>query len=172
MKKFYTKPLLLCAVFLFSMLSYSQNNKGIWTPSNAQKQMTLSAAERNAQPKKESFFELNMLKLKQQLLYVGNRNSTNAAILEFPLEDGKLYAFSVLEASVMHPDLQAKYPEIRSYIGQGIDNPSVIIRFSITPKGFHGMILNTKQGTQFINPYTEDGDTYTVFAKQSIKASK
>ncbi|MBT8325586.1 MAG: proprotein convertase P-domain-containing protein, partial [Winogradskyella sp.] len=171
MKKFYTKPLLLCAVFLFSMLSYSQNNKGIWTPSNAQKKITLSAAERNAEPKKESFFELNMLKLKQQLLYVGNRNSTNAAILEFPLEDGRLYAFSVLEASVMHPDLQAKYPEIRSYIGQGIDNPSEIIRFSITPKGFHGMILNTKQGTQFINPYTEGGDTYTVFAKQGIKAS-
>lgn len=171
MKNFYIKPVLLCIVMLLSISSFSQNDKEIWTSFSSLKAMSLNPIERNASPQKESFFQLNTLKLKQQLLNVGNRNTTNAVIIDFPLADGKLYRYSVLEASVMHPDLQAKYPEIRSYIGQGITNPAEIIRFSITPKGFHGMVLGTEKGTQFINPYSENGNIYSVFAKQDIKTS-
>ena len=51
--------------------------------------------------------------------------------IEFPNSKGEFQRFSVFEASVMHPDLQAKYPNIKSYAGKGIDDPTATIRLSI-----------------------------------------
>jgi len=54
----------------------------------------------------------------------------------------------------MEYELQMQFPEIRSFVGKGIDNPSAIMRFSISPqKGFSGMVLSDKK-TVFIEPYT------------------
>ena len=36
----------------------------------------------------------------------------------------------------MHPDLQKKYPSIRTYKGVGITDPTATIRFSIGPLGY------------------------------------
>ena len=171
MKKFYLKSVLFCAVVLFSFSTFSQSKSNLWTPVSPQKAISTEQLERMTVPAKEMYFDLNLFQLKQQLQHVGNRNSSSFTTLKFPSADGKLNNYSVQEASVMHPDLQARYPDIRSYIGQGIDNPSEIIRFSITPKGFHGMILGTKDGTQFINPFSDQGNTYSVFTKRSVGAS-
>ncbi|MCB4807467.1 M12 family metallo-peptidase [Tamlana sp. 62-3] len=66
--------------------------------------------------------------------------------LMLPDSDDNLVEYIVEEASVMHPDLQAKYPEIRSYVGYQTNNPSVVVRFSLSPnKGFTGLVLGGEQ---------------------------
>lgn len=77
-------------------------------------------------------------------------NST--AIIALPMPDGTNLSFSVVESSIMHPDLQAQFPQIRSYSGQGIEDPSLIARFSYSPQGFNAMILGGFE-TIFIDPY-------------------
>lgn len=68
------------------------------------------------------------------------------AVIKFPNLQGKLERFSIIEASVLHPNLQAKYPEIQSYIGYGIDSPSAYLRFSISPyNGISAIILGKNQ---------------------------
>ncbi|WP_299524207.1 GEVED domain-containing protein [uncultured Lutibacter sp.] len=95
----------------------------------------------------------------------------SSTIIEFPNAEGQFERFSVFEASVMHPDLQAKYPNIRSYAGKGIDNPSATIRFSISQLGLKTMTTAAGKSAVFIEPYTSDFTQYMVYSKKSKDAS-
>jgi subtilisin-like proprotein convertase family protein len=78
--------------------------------------------------------------------------------LELPMPDGSMETFDVVKASILHPDLAARFPQIQSFAGQGVEDPTAYVRFDITPKGFHAMILSSQHSTVFIDPYA-NGDT-------------
>ena len=75
--------------------------------------------------------------------------------LVFPMPDGSNQLFKVYEASVMHPDLAAKYPEIKNYAGYGVDDPTAYIRFGISPSGLHAMVRSSRTGTSYIDTYSK-----------------
>nr|WP_305069933.1 hypothetical protein [Flavobacterium covae] len=83
--------------------------------------------------------------------------------------EGKLEKFKVYENSNMDAALQAKYPQIRSYIGIGIDNPTSTAYFSMSPLGFKSMTLNAGKSASFIEPYSKDLKTYSVYKKADKK---
>ena len=69
----------------------------------------------------------------------------------------------------MDPKLAAKFREIKTYSGRGIDDPTTKIYLDLTPKGFHGMILSAA-GTIFIDPYfREDDNYYVTYYKKNFK---
>ncbi len=74
------------------------------------------------------------------------------SIIYLPLPDETFQRFTFWESPTMEPDLQAKYPEIRTYSGQGIDDPYASLKFDLTPEGFHAQILSVN-GRVFIDPY-------------------
>ncbi|VAW32176.1 FIG00857919: hypothetical protein [hydrothermal vent metagenome] len=76
-------------------------------------------------------------------------------ILSLPLPDGSYGRFQIYQTAVMHPDLAAKFPEIKTYAGIGIDDPTAYAKLDTTPKGFHAMILSGN-GRVFIDPYSKD----------------
>ncbi len=106
--------------------------------------------------------------LQQAPLRSSNLKQKSSVTVDFPLDSKTLETFEVFETPVMHPDLAAKYPEIKSYTGKSIENPSNIIKFTLTSFGFHGMILSTK-GTIYINPQDKEVNTYQVFSRKNIK---
>lgn len=59
--------------------------------------------------------------------------NTHSLIIPLPKPDGSFSRFRVVEYSCMAPELAAKYPEIKSYRGQGIDEPDLIATISINP---------------------------------------
>ncbi|SHJ10349.1 Por secretion system C-terminal sorting domain-containing protein [Hymenobacter daecheongensis DSM 21074] len=96
----------------------------------------------------------------------GARNS--ATVVSLPMPDGTSQRFRVVEVPVMAPALAAKYPSIKTYAAQGIDNPAATARLDVTPAGFHAMIMQAGR-TVYIDP-TANGDTehYVVFDKQAM----
>jgi hypothetical protein len=81
------------------------------------------------------------------------RNSP--VVIALPMPDGSFSKFSVVESSIMEPGLAKKFPDIKTYLGQGIDDPTAIVRLDWMPSGFHGMILSSDD-TVFIEPQEAD----------------
>ena len=78
--------------------------------------------------------------------------SNSSTIISLPMPDGSFESFSFVNAPIMAPDLSARFPEIQVYLGQGIDSPSSIVRFDLTPQGFHAMILTAGE-TIYVDPF-------------------
>jgi len=112
-------------------------------------------------------YSLDTQVLKQQLANVPARFSNLPGnIISIPNANGEMEKFEVWEASNFTPALQAKFPEIRAYVGLGIDDPNAYLRFSLSPAGIQTMTL--RAGTsEFIEPYTVDGSKYIVFDSKS-----
>ncbi|TNJ44133.1 T9SS type A sorting domain-containing protein [Tamlana fucoidanivorans] len=96
-------------------------------------------------------YQFNLQTLTQALTQSNKTSKTTETsdlILSFPNAHGTFERFRIEETSVMHPDLQAKYPHIKSYTGYGIDNPLAYLRFSISPyNGLSGVVLGTSNTT-------------------------
>lgn len=93
-------------------------------------------------------------------------STRGGVVLPLPTPDGGFASFRVVEAPVMAPELQARYPQIRSYLGRGIDAPGTLARISSTPDGFRALVLGAG-GTMLIDPF-QPGDTehYSVYYKR------
>jgi hypothetical protein len=89
-------------------------------------------------------------------------NGRSPLLLDFPLPDGSSMAFEVEESPIMHPDLAARYPEMKTYTANSLDGHTTM-RFDLTPKGFHAMAF-TKEGCFFIDPFSSaNADQYMVY---------
>lgn len=88
--------------------------------------------------------------------------------LALPTPDGGFTRFRVVESPIMAPELAAKFPQLKTYLGQGIDDLSASVRFDLTALGFRAQVLSWDR-TQYIEPY-QRGDTthYVVFGKDDL----
>ena len=93
-------------------------------------------------------------------------------IIDLPMPDGSFQKFMFWESPTMEPELQDKFPEIRTYTGQGIDDPYATLKFDFTPQGFHAQILSPN-GRVFIDPYSMgDINNYiSYYTKDYIKVN-
>ncbi|MEM9679056.1 MAG: reprolysin-like metallopeptidase [Bacteroidota bacterium] len=166
----YIKKALLVSAILCSTLAFAQSSNSMWERVDAQKARQSEQFYRKTVPFKETFYQLDISALKSALSNVGDRFSSNKVEVMLPSNNGKFYRYSVSEASILDPVLQAQHPDIRSYVAQGIDNPTELVRFSITPKGFHAMIMGTGRSAVFIDPFSKNENIYTVYSRRDLEA--
>jgi subtilisin-like proprotein convertase family protein len=150
--------------FAMLMLCFS-----VVAQTNHFKKVTNKGQQNTLQSHQTYSFDVNQLmgELSKAQQRGNSKALSNNLVLELPNLDGELESYFIQEASVMAPELQAQYPQIRSYVGYGIDTPSAYLRFSISPyKGLSGIVLSGAEGkTLVIEPSVEDVSKITISKK-------
>ena len=83
----------------------------------------------------------------------GTPSARQTVQLSLPMPaEGKYSRFEIEEIYIMQPALAARYPEIRTYRGQGIDDPTASLALDVTPAGMHAQIRSAA-GAIYIDPY-------------------
>ncbi|PKH50546.1 hypothetical protein CXF68_07475 [Tenacibaculum sp. Bg11-29] len=160
--------LLLLMLTLFSSNSFSQNywNSTSRKNINSQKNKILS---RGNTPQEYVLASLNLNSFKNHL----NLKSKNSkSIIALPNSDGKLKRFTIKETSYLAADLAAKFPMIKTYSAQGVDDPTAVAKISIGIDGLHAIILSGNEGTTYIDPFTKNRKEYIIYKRKHLKSNE
>ena len=152
-------------------VTFAQSIGSLWNATT--KKSDKIALEERMQLPENQVFELNLNGLKSSLNSAPKRmaNTHSQNILLIPTATGTMERFTIYENSIMEQGLADRFPEIKSYIGIGIDNPTATVYFSVSPLGFKAMVLSADKAAEFIEPITADLTTYTVYRKADKKQS-
>jgi hypothetical protein len=139
-----------------SLLAEEAFDTNLWRAIPAISRNSL-ASQADIQPETYLAFNLDHSRL-QSLLNSAPMEASlianlSATVVTLPMPDGKLKRFRFVESPVMAPELAAHFPEIKTYVGRGIDDPTATVRFDSTPSGFHAQILSPN-GAVYIDPYS------------------
>lgn len=168
MKKYFA---IISFTFLIFNFSFAQN---FW--SDVDESKLSKTSNRITVPDKYRTVELDFTSLKNFLIKSPNEQTRIASksnhFLTLPMPDNTMQRFAVYESSIMEDELAAKHPEIKTFLGYGIDDPSLNVRFDFTPEGFHALILS-QAGRVFIDPFSK-GDTknYIVYYTKDLSTEK
>lgn len=142
--------ILLLLAFASGICAQEVNNS--WSPG----QEPVQGKRRVIIPNVYRTFQLNEIKFNNFLhtlpLESAGLSAGEWPVLELPKPDGSYARFQVCESPIMEPLLAQRFPEIKTYLGKGIDDPTAYLRFDWTPKGFHAMVLSS-EGDWYIDPY-------------------
>ncbi len=169
-KLHYRTVFLICSLIIASSTAVF-GQEAVWSPmvdglSGIQPNR---AVQRHSFPREFKLFSLNRSGLDQRLFSVVDK-AGEPTIVSLPNADGAIEQFELFEASNFDPELQAKFPEIRSFSGRGITDKHATVKLSISPQGVQGTVFRTGRAflelegkTEIIEPYSKDGSVYAVF---------
>ncbi|MBA2745220.1 MAG: secretion protein, partial [Flavisolibacter sp.] len=162
---------ILLSYFVIACTGFSFAQSGLWKSVTKRSDAVTVANKTSIMSPR--LFDLDADQLKSQLSQAPKRFSglRSEVIIAFPNGEGQFENFRINENPNMEPALAARYPNIKSYIGQGIENPSTTIYFSISPLGLQTMTLYPDRSAVFIEPYTTDLSAYAVYRKSDKTAS-
>lgn len=163
------KQLSMIGMLLLSGISFAQTNR-LWSEGS---QKTISEIfENKTNINNPKIYSLDINGLKNVLAKAPKRlaaGEKSEVIISFPNSEGRMENFKVKENSNFDPALAAKYPDIKSYVGEGLDDPNSTVYFSVSPLGLSSMEIYGDKSAVFIEPYTKDLSTYVVYKKSDKK---
>jgi hypothetical protein len=151
------------ALFLAMGLSAQSGEKNFWLPSNDGEVKPIG--KRQIVPNKYLVYQLDLGSLKSQLQTAPSEHNVaidnSTCIITLPAPNGEMQQFKVIEASVMDPQLQAGFPNIRTYAIRGITDVYANGKIDYNEFGFHAMIRSAN-GDYFIDPYATENTAYYI----------
>jgi hypothetical protein len=148
MQKF-TK-LLFGAVFLLGFTAKADN---YW------QQINEGQAPKNLMvlhPEKYVVYKLDEAAVKLQL-WNASTDPVEGVVITIPQPDGTLRDFKAWQTPMMPQDLAAKYPDIKSFTAEAIDDSRVTAKLDFTLYGFHAMVFDG-DNTFLVDPYDNYND--------------
>ena len=155
---------------LSAALGKNMQQTALWTPLN--EVPATSSAESYLRVERFQPYTVDK-PLLQALLNQAPMELTSQAPIEIqlPRPDGTMERFNLVESPIMAPELAAKFPEIKTFSGQGIDDPTATTRLDITPAGFHAQVFSAS-GAYYIDPYFHlDDSVYASYFRADMIAA-
>jgi trimeric autotransporter adhesin len=87
--------------------------------------------------------------------------SQRKLVMVLPDPAGGFQRFAVVEAPVMEAGLAERHPDIKTYAGRGIDDPSASLRLSVTPLGVQASV-RAAAGAWYVEPYYQSDESVYV----------
>lgn len=170
------KLLLLFCLGLISSSLFSQNNINAsdhWFDANESAIPIPNIADRTVVPDEYRTLALDFEAFKSSLANTPKEFTsaakTNPAVINLPLPNGENMTFALVQTSVMHPDLAARYPQIKSFSGVGVEDPSIRVRIDYGTKGVRG-IMETSEGIVLIEPFIHgNNNNYISFYQKNLQ---
>ncbi|HEX7255672.1 MAG TPA: M12 family metallo-peptidase [Gaiellaceae bacterium] len=99
---------------------------------------------------------LNTARLRSVLALAPRERTTaarkNPLVISLPAPNGAFHRFAVQQSAIMAPGLARKHPEIRTYRGIGLTDPTATIHADLSPLGFHASVRSA-HGAWYIDPF-------------------
>ena len=158
--------IILSTLFLFfvSLNLFSQNP---WTDISNNAITNLHEENFNPLPNEYRVVNLDFAELKNHLesapMEFTEAAKNNLLILALPMPDGTMQNFEVAKSPMMEQGLADKFPEIKTFILQGVDDPTAVGRMDFNSNNFHAF-LRSANGAFLIDPA---GDHYISFYKKN-----
>ncbi len=176
------RRILLSGVFFLGLslcsVSHSQGIKNVTSAwkSIAQSEIPVSGT-RYIKPTKFTTLHLDVTSMRQQLAAAKRITDPSyvPVFVKIPRADGTVGIYQVHENETMSEGLAAQFPEIRSYDGIAMDKSGEVVKFDLTPQGFHAMTLIPGKPTLFIDPYSFGGgdvEHYIVYSRADFTTDK
>lgn len=170
LKRIYMKKQLSVIGMLFlSGISFAQTDR-LWSADSKKTSSEIFENKKNIINPKIYSLDFNGLKAvlskAPKRLAAGEKSEV---IISFPNAEGRMENFKVRENSNFEPQLASKYPDIKSYIGEGFGDSNSTVYFSISPLGLSSMEIYGDKSAVFIEPYSKDLSTYVVYKKSDKK---
>ncbi|MCQ9633341.1 M12 family metallo-peptidase [Chryseobacterium sp. WG23] len=163
------KQLTLIGMLLITGVSFAQTDR-LWSENSRKNPSEIFENKSSISNPKVYSLDINGLKnalaKAPKRLAVGEKSEL---IISFPNSEGKMENFKVRENSNFAPELAAKYPDIKSYVGEGLGDSASTVYFSISPLGLSSMEVYGDKSAVFIEPYSKDLSTYVVYRKSDKK---
>lgn len=159
----------MSGMLMIAGITFAQT-ENLWSASSLKR--SADVFENKTSIEEPKIFSLDINRLKDALSNAPKRFTTDRKseiVISFPNSEGKMENFRVTESSNLAPELAAKYPDIKSYVGEASNGSTVY--FSISPLGLSSMEIYADKSAVFIEPYTKDLSTYVVYKKSDKKES-
>ena len=166
------KILYFLAITVLTLVnSFGQNS--LWTKTSDGRIGSIIKMERASSPVKYELYSLDLTSFKLQLQNapLETINGLSNLIITMPNPKGELDNYRIYESPIMEKGLSDKFPDIKTYVGQGVDNKLLTIRFSITLFGLHCMSFSGDNGTYYIDTYTKDLQNYIVYNRLDVTSN-
>ncbi len=158
MRIFFTSCLLL-----FFQLSFAQSFGDMWADADENQIFLDDQSELSNDASEYRVLELDFDRLVNVLRLAPQEFSAAAKSaplqIQLPHPDGSMVDYRIVESSNMHPNLQAKYPNIRAYKFWQVGKPHLNGRLDYSPNGLNA-VFTTDSGKVLIQPYASNQKTF------------
>ncbi|MDR2223525.1 MAG: M12 family metallo-peptidase [Flavobacteriaceae bacterium] len=167
------KQYILHLAFLIGMTGCSYGQSTYWKKNSLnQSKGTKEVFLRSDLNQNTPVFTLKTERLKQVLTQVGKQGRGTDKVLDFPNSTGDIVRFKMEEYAMMEPELAAKFPRIKTYIGKSVDGNGTTIHLSVTPLGVHGLLKELGGQESYIDTYNLKDETYVVYNRADQQIDK
>jgi hypothetical protein len=162
----------LVLLSFFSLLFYSAfSQSSYWT--RLDESSIAGSGKRYLTAENAVFLDINFESLKSQLAKSPFEREDDVRkygqTIQVPMPDGSIQSFSIASYNLMERALANKYPEIRTFLGSGITDPSSQIFIDFTLQGFHAQILSEK-GSVYIDPvFQNETRFYMCYERKNLR---